>query len=62
MSVPNNVWLESWQHALPRPVSRQKRLFDYSKEAEKVYMVAHPLYGAISSCVHNQISNLTIYE
>ncbi len=36
MVQPDNVWLETWQQATPLPAHRQKRLFDDTKEAEKV--------------------------
>ena len=36
MQIPGNMWAEVWQSAKPVPVRRQKRLFDDTKEAEKV--------------------------
>lgn len=36
MQIPGNVWYEAWQSAKPVPAYRQKRLFDDTKEAEKV--------------------------
>jgi Rab3 GTPase-activating protein catalytic subunit len=36
MQIPGNVWVEVWQTARPVPARRQKRLFDDTKEAEKV--------------------------
>lgn len=36
MCQPNNVWVESWISATPIPAYKQKRLFDDTKEAEKV--------------------------
>ena len=36
MLIPNNLWVTSWLAAKPAPVSRQKRIFDDTKEAEKV--------------------------
>ncbi|XP_068752396.1 rab3 GTPase-activating protein catalytic subunit-like isoform X2 [Montipora capricornis] len=36
MRIPGNMWAEVWQSARPVPVRRQKRLFDETKEAEKV--------------------------
>lgn len=35
MSTPGNLWREVWDNARPIPVSRQKRLFDDTTEAEK---------------------------
>ncbi|XP_013395929.1 rab3 GTPase-activating protein catalytic subunit-like [Lingula anatina] len=36
MQIPGNMWVEVWHNAKPVPVRRQKRLFDDTKEAEKV--------------------------
>ena len=36
MRQPNNIWVESWNSATPIPAYKQKRLFDDTKEAEKV--------------------------
>ncbi|KAL3864829.1 hypothetical protein ACJMK2_006481 [Sinanodonta woodiana] len=36
MEIPGNMWVEVWQTARPVPARRQKRLFDDTKEAEKV--------------------------
>lgn len=36
MLLPGNVWLEAWESARPISARRQKRLFDDTKEAEKV--------------------------
>ena len=36
MLIPGNMWVEAWQSARPVPARRQKRLFDDTKEAEKV--------------------------
>ncbi|KAL7043958.1 hypothetical protein ACKWTF_001718 [Chironomus riparius] len=36
MMIPGNTWQTVWQTAKPVPARRQKRLFDDTKEAEKV--------------------------
>ena len=36
MMTEGNVWQESWENAKPVPARRQKRLFDDTREAEKV--------------------------
>ena len=36
MCMPNNMWREVWGTARAVPARRQKRLFDDTKEAEKV--------------------------
>ena len=42
MEAEGNIWLEAWDNAKPVPARRQKRLFDDTREAEKVlqYMTA----------------------
>lgn len=36
MKHEGNIWSKSWNEAKPVPASKQKRLFDFTKEAEKV--------------------------
>lgn len=36
MMIPGNTWQTVWENARPVPARRQKRLFDDTKEAEKV--------------------------
>lgn len=36
MKIPGNMWAEVWETARAIPARRQKRLFDDTKEAEKV--------------------------
>ncbi|XP_071844702.1 rab3 GTPase-activating protein catalytic subunit-like isoform X2 [Apostichopus japonicus] len=36
MQLPGNMWMEVWSQSKPMPAHRQKRLFDDTKEAEKV--------------------------
>ncbi|CAH2305375.1 rab3 GTPase-activating catalytic subunit isoform X2 [Pelobates cultripes] len=36
MKIPNNMWVEAWETAKCTPAHRQRRLFDDTKEAEKV--------------------------
>lgn len=43
MKLPGNMWLEVWSAANPIPARRQKRLFDDTKEAEKVIICKHIL-------------------
>ena len=42
MEADGNIWKEAWDNAKPVPARRQKRLFDDTREAEKVlqYMTA----------------------
>ncbi|XP_039889639.1 rab3 GTPase-activating protein catalytic subunit-like isoform X2 [Simochromis diagramma] len=36
MKIPGSMWVEAWETARVTPARRQKRLFDDTKEAEKV--------------------------
>ncbi|XP_037136517.1 rab3 GTPase-activating protein catalytic subunit isoform X5 [Syngnathus acus] len=36
MRIPGNIWVETWENAKAIPAHRQRRLFDDTKEAEKV--------------------------
>ncbi|XP_051938960.1 rab3 GTPase-activating protein catalytic subunit [Hippocampus zosterae] len=36
MKVPGNIWVETWENAKAVPAHRQRRLFDDTREAEKV--------------------------
>ncbi|XP_042363424.1 rab3 GTPase-activating protein catalytic subunit [Plectropomus leopardus] len=36
MKIPGNMWVEAWEAARVTPARRQRRLFDDTKEAEKV--------------------------
>lgn len=36
MKHDGNIWSKSWNESKPVPASKQKRLFDFTKEAEKV--------------------------
>lgn len=38
MKIPGNVWLVMWNTSKPVPIRRQKRLFDDTKEGEKVML------------------------
>lgn len=44
MQLPGNTWQEVWETARPTPAHRQKRLFDDTKEAEKVRAPGWALY------------------
>jgi Rab3 GTPase-activating protein catalytic subunit len=36
MKIPGNIWVDVWSQAKPVAARRQRRLFDDTKEAEKV--------------------------
>lgn len=42
MKIPGNMWVEAWETARVTPARRQKRLFDDTKEAEKVTKASPP--------------------
>jgi Rab3 GTPase-activating protein catalytic subunit len=39
MLIEGNTWQELWTAAKPVPAARQKRLFDDTREAEKVSLI-----------------------
>lgn len=39
MKIPGNMWVEAWETARVTPARRQRRLFDDTKEAEKVIVL-----------------------
>ena len=61
MLIPNNLWVASWGSAKPVPVTRQKRIFDDTKEAEKVlHFLANLKPGEVAQlvlplCVHEAL-------
>lgn len=52
MMLPNNPWSTTWNSAQPVPAHRQKRLFDDTREAEKVlhYLISKRL-GQVSELI-----------
>lgn len=46
MKIPSNMWVEAWETAKPIPARRQRRLFDDTREAEKVKIRNH------ADCLH----------
>ena len=36
MEIEGNIWKEAWENSKPVPAKRQRRLFDDTREAEKV--------------------------
>ena len=56
MLVPGNMWQEAWEGCKPIPARRQKRLFNDTKEAEKVgYVAIHPI-----CIIHQGLFNLSL--
>ena len=57
MEVAGNPWLEAWNNAKPVPARRQKRLFDDTREAEKVGFTTLFLSKVFSYVKMDPISN-----
>lgn len=63
MKVPGNLWLEVWSTAQPIPARRQRRLFDDTKESEKVKLIitySSPLFTAFKLKKKQIIGFLTV--
>lgn len=58
MKIPGNMWVEAWETARVTPARRQRRLFDDTKEAEKVIS---SLPGWYTYNWHQEVSGLTQY-
>nr|XP_002123946.1 rab3 GTPase-activating protein catalytic subunit-like [Ciona intestinalis] len=64
MKIPGNLWETTWEQANPIPAHRQKRLFDDTKEAEKVLHFlanlkpAEVMQAILPVCVHEAVSML----
>merc|ERR1712227_950122 len=59
MTLPGNHWVEVWSSSQPEPVTRQKRLFDDTKEAEDI--LAH-LEGANLAQICRLIAPIFVHE
>ena len=55
MQIPGNIWIEAWQTTKPVPVRKQKRLFDDTKEAEKVNRVSIAGDGKLRHNLHSSL-------
>uniref|UniRef100_A0A336MSV7 Rab3 GTPase-activating protein catalytic subunit n=1 Tax=Culicoides sonorensis TaxID=179676 RepID=A0A336MSV7_CULSO len=56
MLIPGNMWQTTWEQAKPVPARRQRRLFDDTKEAEKVLHFFEA--ATIGSIIQMTISSL----
>lgn len=56
MKIPSNMWVEAWETAKPVPARRQKRLFDDTREAEKVKSCVLAT-SRVTVCVTKQIDS-----
>ena len=61
MLIPGNMWVEVWQSARPVPARRQRRLFDDTKEAEKVKKEIRILLTLIIGKFHTEALGSTRY-
>lgn len=55
MKIPGNMWVEAWESAKATPARRQRRLFDDTKEAERVRFMHHFSSAARSRCVETSL-------
>ena len=63
MQSPGNLWLEMWKAAKPVPSWRQKRLFDDTKEAEKILHTFSSLKpGQIARLMIPAVFHASIYR
>uniref|UniRef100_A0A8C7PES9 Rab3 GTPase-activating protein catalytic subunit n=1 Tax=Oncorhynchus mykiss TaxID=8022 RepID=A0A8C7PES9_ONCMY len=53
MKIPGNMWMEAWATAKTTPARRQRRLFDDTKEAEKVL--------SFKNCIGPVARSLSLY-
>ncbi|KAH1013679.1 hypothetical protein HUJ04_002642 [Dendroctonus ponderosae] len=61
MQLEGNIWMEMWQNSKPVPAHRQKRLFDDTKEAEKVLQFLElRTVGQIAELILPVLSHATI--
>ncbi|XP_015600324.1 rab3 GTPase-activating protein catalytic subunit [Cephus cinctus] len=62
MMIPNNPWSRAWSSAQPVPAHRQKRLFDDTREAEKVihYLVSQRL-GQVAQLLLPSLTHAALY-
>lgn len=51
MKIPGNMWVETWETARTVPARRQRRLFDDTKEAEKVIFSSSVFTLGIDTCL-----------
>lgn len=58
MQLPGNTWQEVWDTARPVPAHRQKRLFDDTKEAEKVL---HYLISMSPAAIAKQLMPVLVH-
>ena len=64
MQSEDNTWMEAWNSATSVPVARQKKLFDYTKEGEKVFhfLASLSLSSLMQHCLpiilHSAVSQL----
>lgn len=63
MEQPGNAWQEAWNNAKPVPARRQKRLFDDTREAEKVLQYLASLKpGEVAQMVMPSLLHASIHR
>ncbi|CAH2011007.1 unnamed protein product [Acanthoscelides obtectus] len=59
----NNIWVQMWESAKPVPASRQKRLFDDTREAEKILQfLDFRTIGQICQLIMPVLAHCAIYR
>lgn len=59
----NNIWVQTWESAKPVPASRQRRLFDDTREAEKILQfLDYRTISQICELIIPALSHAAIYR
>lgn len=62
MMIPDNPWSTTWASAQPVPAHRQKRLFDDTREAEKVlHYLCSQRVGQIAQLLLPNLTHAALY-
>jgi len=61
MKLPGNLWVEVWSSCKAIPTRRQRRLFDDTKEGEKVWMIIIIFFTLKQfDCMYKKYENLIL--
>lgn len=62
MLIPENAWSTTWASAQPVPAHRQKRLFDDTREAEKVlHFLSSRKLGQVARLLLPSLTHAALY-
>lgn len=63
MLIDDNIWVQTWESAKPVPANRQKRLFDDTREAEKVLQfLDYQTVSQVCDLITPVLSHAAIYR